>query len=141
MSATDTQVDFDLDSALQKTSARLVLKHPVSGQPTSAWIEIAGPEHPARKAAVFARMRARRQEMERTGKLTISDPADDEQDETALLAACTLGWSLKAGGQALAFSADACTAFYADPARAWVREQVKAALDQRELFIGSSATA
>lgn len=132
---------LDLDAVVQTTSAVLTLKHPVTGAATPARITVAGPEHPARKAAIFARMRVRRQEMERTGKLSVTDPAEDEQDEVALLAACTLGWSgLRVGGAVLAYSAEASAALYADPKRAWVRDQVKTALDQRELFIGGSDT-
>lgn len=131
---------LDLDALEQSTTAVVVLKHPVSGAPTSATITVAGPEHPARKAAIFARMRVRRAEMERTGKLSVTDPADDEQDEVALLAACTLGWAgLSTGGAALAYSAEAARALYADPKRAWVRDQVKAALDERALFFGNCA--
>ena len=131
---------LDLDALEQSTSAVVVLRHPVSGAPTAASITIAGPEHPARKGAIFARMRMRRAEMERTGKLGVTDPLDDEQDELALLAACTLGWEgLSTDGAPLVFSAEAARALYADPRRAWVRDQVKAALDERALFFGSSA--
>lgn len=133
--------DLDLDSLVQNTSADMVVKHPLTGAPTVARFTLAGPEHPARKSAVFARMRQRRAELQRTGTLTVPDPEQDEEDETALLAACTLGWrGLAAGGQPLEFSAAAAVKLYADPKFRWLRDQVKAALDQRELFIAGSAT-
>lgn len=131
---------LELDTLEQATVGVVVLKHPVSGQATRATVSIAGPEHPARKAAIFARMRARRAEMERAGKLSVSDPADDEQDEIALLVVCTLGWAnLSVAGVPLAYSVEAARALYADPKRAWLRDQVKAALDERALFFGACA--
>lgn len=134
--------ELDLDTLEQKTSAELVVKHPITGEPTAARILIAGPEHALRRSAIFQRMRARRAEVERTGKLSMPDPEDEDADEANLLAACTLGWSgLSTGGQPVVYTADAARALYSDPRRRWLRDQVKAALDQRELFIGSSATA
>lgn len=131
---------FDLDAAAQLDAAELVLRHPVTGAPTAARITLAGPEHEARKAFVFARMRKHRAEFERAGRIAPTDPQDDAADEVAMLVACTLGWDgLAVGGQPLAYSADACTRLYNDPRRAWVRDQVKAALDQRALFIAGSA--
>lgn len=133
---------LDLDTLVENTTGTVVLKHPITGASTGASITIAGPEHPTRKAQVFSRMRQRRAELERTGRLTVPDPEDDDTDEAALLATCTLGWAgLAVAGQPLAYSAEAARALYADPRRRWVRDQVRAALDQRELFIGSSAPA
>lgn len=133
---------FDLDDAAQTTEGELELKHPVTGAPLGVFFTLAGPEHDVRKQRLFALMRRRRAEFEKQGKLLTTDPADDAADEVALIAACTLGWrNLVVGGAPLAWSAGACAALYADPKRAWVRDQVKAALDQRELFIAGSASA
>jgi hypothetical protein len=138
---TTTAAAFDLDSAVQLDTAELQLKHPATGAPTGAFVLLAGPEHDVRRQRLFALMRRRRAEFERLGKLMTSDPVEDAAAELELLAACTLGWrNLSVGGQELAYSAAACAALYADPRRAWVRDQVKAALDQRDLFIGSSAS-
>lgn len=135
-------IDLDLDQLQQQTSGDMVVEHPVTGAATAARVSLAGPEHPSRKSIIFARMRARRAELERTGKIAMPDPRDDEADETELLAACTLGWTgISRGGAALTFSADAARALYADPKYRWLRDQVKAALDRRELFFGSSASA
>jgi hypothetical protein len=133
---------FDLDTAQQLTTAEVELKHPSTGAPTGAFFTLAGPEHDVRRQRLFALMRRRRAEFEKQGRLMTSDPADDAADELDMLAACTLGWrGLAAGGAPLEFSVEACKALYADPKRAWVRDQVKTALDQRELFIGGSANA
>ena len=131
---------FDLDSVVQLTTATLKLKHPISGLPTGVCIELAGPEHAARQAIEWERTRAIRAEMESTGKYGFKALAEIKLDAIERLVACTLGWSgLSLGGQPLAYSADACTRLYADPKWAWVRDKVKEALDQRELFIGGSA--
>ena len=84
---------FDLEDAVQNTTATLWLKHPASGRATPATIILAGPEHPARKADEWARTRALRQEVEATGKYLFKEPADIEQEELNHLSACTLGWS------------------------------------------------
>ncbi len=133
---------FDLDSAIQLDSATLELVHPATGAPLNVFFDLAGPEHEVRKQRLFALMRRRRAEFEKQGKLLTSDPADDAVDELDMLAACTLGWhNVIAGGTTVVFSADACRKLYGDKQRAWIRDQVKAALDRRELFIGDSATA
>jgi hypothetical protein len=75
------------------------------------------------------------------GEMPPPDPQEDEDDELAMLVACTLGWSnLALGGNPLEFSAGACGQLYGDPQRAWIREQVRKALDDRARFIGGSAT-
>lgn len=130
---------LDLDALVQCETAVLVIKHPVTGSPSASTVTIAGPEHPVRKAIEFSRMRAARKQFEMTGAITVTDPADDEADEADLLARCTLGWSIAAGGVPLEFSVDAARALYADPRRRWLRDQVKAGLDRISLFIGSSA--
>lgn len=130
---------FDLDDAVVIPEARLELKHPVTGVPTGVVFRLAGPEHAVRKQRLFALQRRFRAEFEKSGKVLNRDPEDDALEELELMTACTLGWeNVVAGGVTIPFSADACRALYADERRAWVRDQVKAALDQRELFIGGS---
>jgi hypothetical protein len=51
--------------------------------------------------------------------------------------ACTLGWT----GSSLPYSAEAARKLYSDPKRRWLCDQVQAALDERELFMRSSAPA
>lgn len=133
---------FDLDSVTALTSAVLWLKHPLTGKPLPASVVLAGPEHDARKAARWSIMRRRRALLAATGDLPPPDPREDEDDELAVLVACTLGWcGLARSGVALEFSAGACTTLYTDPRWSWVREQVKDALDDRARFISGSAPA
>lgn len=132
---------LDLDALQQSDSAVLPIKHPVTGAPSATTITIAGPEHTTRKALVFARMRAARKEFEKTGSININDPVDDEQAETDLIARCTLGWSgVKLKGLEVAHSVDAARALFTDPKYRWLRNQVKVAMDQLELFIAGSAS-
>jgi hypothetical protein len=140
---TDQAATLDLDLLVENIEGRVVLKHPLSGGPTAAVVTIAGPEHPARKGKLFALKRARRAAlMASGGQLTIPDPTDDEADELDLLVVCTLGWSgINVKGAALVYTAAAARELYADPRRRWVREQVLAALDKRDLFISSSVPA
>ena len=88
-----------------------------------------GPEHPERKRLVFARQRRLRATLAKTGKVPVSDPEEDEAEELDTLVACTLGWA----GASEAFSRDAVRRLYAK--KRWLRDQVAAALQERELFI------
>jgi hypothetical protein len=108
-----------------------------TGAPTAMVINLAGPEHPERKKRLFARQRRLRAALSKTGKMPISDPADDEADELDDLVSSTLGWD----GAAVPYSPQAARSLYGDPKRRWLRDQVVAALQERELFTRSSATA
>ena len=131
-------VDFDLDLVCEAECATLTVVHPVSGEATSARITIAGPTHPTRREAVFARLRRARSAFEKNGVFSMPDPLDSEDDNTALIATCTLDWTgLRADGDALTFSAAQAERVYADPRWAWLREQVLKALDTRELFFST----
>ena len=131
-------VAFDLDLACEAECATLTVVHPVSGEATSARITIAGPTHPTRREAVFARLRRARSAFEKNGVFSMPDPLDSEDDNTALIATCTLDWTgLCTGGAALTFSAAQAERIYADPRWAWLREQVLKALDTRELFFNT----
>ena len=139
----NTQPDsLDLDDFEDVISADVRIKHPETGAPTNVTITLAGPEHPARKRILFTRQRRVRSQLQKTGKLQLQDPEDDETDETDLLAACTLGWAgVVVAGQPVPYSTGAALALYENPKRRWLREQVKAALDERELFIKRCAAA
>ena len=54
-----------------------------------------------------------------------------------LMVASTLGWT----GAATPYTTDAARALYSDPKRRWLCDQVRQALDERELFMRSSAQA
>ena len=135
-------VDFDLDLVCEAECATLTVVHPVSGEATSARITIAGPTHPTRREAVFARLRRAHSAFEKNGVFSMPDPLDSEDDKTALIVTCTLDWTgLCTGGAALTFSAAQAERIYADPRWAWLREQVLKALDTRELFFSTEPAA
>ena len=118
-------------------SADLRIKHPVTGAPTAMVVQIAGPEHPLRRRLVLDRQRRLRAHLAKTGNMHISDPEDDAADDLELTVACTLGWR----GAAQPYTPAAARALYADPKRRWLRDQVQAGLQDRALFMRSSAPA
>jgi hypothetical protein len=126
---------FDFTAYEDTDSADVRIKDPKTGAATTMVVQLAGPEHPARKRITLARQRKMRQVLSRTGKLPMSDPEEDEADQVDLLVACTLGWQ----GAAVPFSAKAAADLYNDPKRRWLRDQVQTALDDRELFTRSCA--
>ena len=118
-------------------SADLRIKHPVTGAPTAMVVQIAGPEHPLRRRLVLDRQRRLRAHLAKTGNMHISDPEDDAADDLELTVACTLGWR----GAAQPYTPAAARALYVDPKRRWLRDQVQAGLQDRALFMRSSAPA
>lgn len=130
---------FDLDSFEDVSSGEYVVKHPETNQPTAIVVTLAGPEHPNRKKIAFAAQRRLRKVLQQTGKLQLADPEEEEGEEVDMLVACTLGWKgISVGGKALAYSAEAARSLYTDPKRRWLRDQIKAALNEREHFIKRS---
>jgi hypothetical protein len=125
---------FDFDAFEDVPTTDLRIKDP-NGLPTAMLITLAGPEHPDRKRRQFVRQRKFRAEFAKAGKMPVTDPSDDYDDETDELVACTLGWV----GAAVPYSPSAARTLYADPKRQWLRVQVKAALDERDRFTRSSA--
>lgn len=112
------------------------VRHPVTDAPTSAMITLAGPTHPVRKAAMFARMRS----LMSDGSVDKVDPMDADDEETAFIAACTLGWiGLSTGGKTRVFAIGAPQTLYQDPQYRWLRDQLRDVLRQRERFIGACA--
>lgn len=133
--------DF-FDMPVDVIEAAHTVLHPATGARTVARIVIAGPTHPVRRAQVFARMRARLADVAQTGKLVAVDPEDDAIDRTAFAAACTLGWSgMSRQGQTLPFAIGAALKLYSEPRFTWLRDQVLAELDHREIFISDRAAA
>lgn len=129
-----TDDGFDFESFEDVSTGTLHVKTP-TGAPTGVQITLAGPEPPDRKRRIFARQRRLRAAIAKTGKLPVADPEDDEADDLDELVACTLGWA----GAAVPYSVEAARKLYADPKRRWLRDQVKAALDDRELFTRACA--
>jgi len=135
-------VDFDLMSFEDVQSADVRIKAPDTGAPTPLVISLAGPEHPKRRKIQLDRQRRLRAQLQRTGKVQLGDPVEDEQEEAELLADCTLGWTgMVASGKVVEFSRAKALEIYTDPRRQWLRAQVKAALDDREAFIRRSVAA
>lgn len=132
---------FDIGDYMDTGSAEVPIRHPLTGARTSTVITLAGPEHPTSKRIAFDKQRRLRAGMQRTGKLQLGSPEEDEADELESLAARTLGWSnMIVKGQLVPFSRGAALEIYGDPQRRWLRDQVRAALDEREAFIGRSAS-
>ena len=133
---------FDLADYEDVSAADVTLKDPVTGAHTAMSITLAGPEHPQRRKLLYDRQRKMRAQLQKTGKVQLGDPAEDEEADTDMLVACTLGWQgLTLAGQALAYSTAAAEKLYTDPKRRWLRDQVKSALDEREAFIKRSVVA
>lgn len=125
-----TDDTFNLDDFEDVTSAEVRIKNPSTGAPTPMVVTLAGPEHADRKRLTFARQRRLRGALAKTGRVPVSDPEDDDADELDMLVACTLGWV----GASVDYSRGEARRLYADPKRRWLRDQVAAALQERELF-------
>ncbi|MBK9427217.1 MAG: hypothetical protein IPN63_07485 [Gammaproteobacteria bacterium] len=132
-------VGFDIDNFADIASADFEVRDPRTNAPTGIIIQIAGPEHPARKKMDHARQRKMRKELARTGKLQLADPAEDEEDQVEYLATCILGWNrMTKGGRDIPYTAQAARDLMADPKRRWLRDQIKAGVEERETFIEGS---
>lgn len=131
---------FEISAIKDALSAPIDIKHPVTGVPLGATVTLAGPEHPTRKAIDFSKQRKLRASIQKTGKLELSDPADDELDAIEKLAACTLAWSGFAdGGDVLVFTPAAALKLYGTDGMGWLRAQLLAAMEERERFISACA--
>lgn len=138
--AVQTLALLNLDDFEDVPTSVYVVRNPKTGKLTSATITLAGPEHPLRKQQSLERQRKMRAQVQQAGKILLGDPAEDEAEETLRLVDWTLGWTnMAAGGKELAYSFENVRAAYTDPKRQWLRAQVKAAVDERELFIATSA--
>lgn len=131
---------FDIDSLEDIAEAEVQLKR--GTEPLPIFVTLAGPEHPKRKAFLFAKQRRMRQALAKTGKIEFQDPSEDEQDEVELLATCVLSWrGVVRGGKPVECNRANVEAILSDPKRAWFRRAIKAAFDDNEAFIAASATA
>jgi hypothetical protein len=128
---------LDLDAFEDVDRATVRIKNPTTGAPTPMTVVIAGPEHPDRRRLDMARARRLRAAMVKTGKLPMGDPEEDEAERLDELVACTLDWQ----GASMPYSREAARKLYSDPKRRWLRDQVQAALQERELFTRACVTA
>lgn len=135
----EINLSFDLSSLEDIAEAEVQMKR--GSEPLPIWVTLAGPEHPKRKAFLFAKQRRMRQQLAKTGKLEFSDPAEDEGEEAELLAICILGWrGVVLKGAALECNKVNIDQLLNDPKRAWFRRCIKTAFDDNEAFIAASAT-
>jgi hypothetical protein len=135
-----TPEGFDLATLEDIAEAEIQLKRDTQLLPI--WVTMAGPEHPKRKAFVFAKQRRLRQQLAKTGKMEFQDPAEDEQDEVELLASCVLGWrGVLWKGQPVECTKANVLAHLSNPKLAWFRRAIKSAFEDNEAFIAASATA
>jgi hypothetical protein len=132
---TANEAPFDWNLYEDTDRADIRIKSPDTLALTSLVVTLAGPQHPDRKRITLARMRRMRQAFSKTGKMPTQEPEDDESEAVDLLVACTLGWT----GAPVPFSPTEARRLYTDPKRQWLREQLQAALDERERFTQRSA--
>ena len=114
-----------------------------NGAPTGVFFELAGPTHPKRKQIAFNAQRRMQQQLQKTGKMQLDDPAEQESQARENLAAFTLGWSglTNDTGAQVPFSPAKALELYEDDAYAWLVDQLQAALGEKERFMQRSATA
>jgi hypothetical protein len=133
---------YNLNKISDAPSADVEIKDPETGAPLGVFFTMAGPEHPKRKAIEFARQRKIRAALQKTGKIELNDPEDDEQATADTLVACTLGWrgySNDAGAE-VTFTPQAASTLFNDDTKGWLRHQLVTAMNERERFIKRSAT-
>lgn len=137
-----TDLGFDIAEFEDTETGTIIIKHPITGANTDLKIIIAGPEHPARRKREMERQRKNRAHFAKTGQLfKVEDPQDDFDAETDELVDSTLGWSgLKIKGVVVPFGQSAASNLYSSPKTRWLRDQVKAALGDRQNFISASAS-
>lgn len=130
---------MDLNSIIESDTGTYQLKHPVDGAPLGVTFTLAGPEHPVRQKITMQAARDMRRRVQKAGKLVLEDPEDEREQETGYLVACTLDWrDLEIAGKAVAFSPTEARSLYTNPKFAWVRRQIRKALDDAEVFTVSS---
>jgi hypothetical protein len=109
-----------------------------NGNPTGMVVTLAGPEHQTRKNFEFAQQRKMRNALQKTGKIELADPLDDELDGIEKLALCSLGWKdyVDDEGKQIPFSPTEAQKAYTD--EPWMRKFLLKALNENERFIKSS---
>lgn len=131
---------FFIDDYEDSLTGEYILKDPKTDAPTEVVLILAGPEHPLRKARAHKRLRKMRNDVAKGGKIKFDDPAEEEEDEKDFLASIILGWNKMPTRKGnIDYSPTAARDLMHDPKRAWMREQVLKALDERDSFIDSCA--
>jgi hypothetical protein len=124
---------FDLGSVVVRDVARLTIKHPTSGAPTTWALEISGPGHPATVALnnEMARERmqtAREQEMARVNgrkwKSPDVDPEADKRQAAKRWASRIVGWSpVSLNGAPFPYSPENAATLLTAPEYEWIAAQ------------------
>ncbi len=128
--------------AIKSVTSALVEVKDETGAPSGVFFELAGPTHPKRKAIMLAQQRRLQQQLIKTGKMQLDDPAEQEQQTRENLAAFTLGWRglTQPDGSPLPYSPEAARSLYENDEYAWLVDQLTAALTEKERFMRRSAT-
>lgn len=126
--------DYDFDSEEVVDRADVPIKD-AAGATTGLVITVASPMHPERRRWEFALQNRKRALVQKTSKIINSSAQDDYEEESERLAVCTLGWN----SRGTPYSRAAALALYSDPRRLHIRQQVRAALDDLELFTRACA--
>jgi hypothetical protein len=122
-------------------SAKVEIKDE-NGAPTGVFFEIAGPTHPKRKSILLANQRRLQHQLQKTGKVTLDDPAEQELQARDNLVSFTLGWSgfTDEKGKEVPFSPEAARELYENDEYSWLVDQLNAALNEKERFMQRSAS-
>jgi hypothetical protein len=130
---------FKLGSIVDTESADIEIKDPATGKKI-AQITLAGPEHPKRKALMYAKQRRVRASLARTGKVEFGDPIDDEAEKVDELVAATLAWDgfHDESGAIMPCTAENVRKVYTFEKNGWLRRYLAAVADEHERFIKSS---
>lgn len=139
--STPAEAVFDLDTIEDLDTADIELLNPKTQQGTGAFITLAGPEHPERKAQTFKLIRKARADMARNAAAKRGavrqpdDPEDDMRETIAMLASITMGWrGIAQGGKPIAFTRQAAIDLYSDPKRQWIVRQLVADMNAVDVF-------
>jgi hypothetical protein len=112
-----------------------------NGAPTGVFFELAGPTHPKRKQIALANQRRLQNQLQKTGKVQLDDPVEQESQAKENLAEFTLGWNglTDDGGAELQFSKARALELYENDDYAWLVDQLTTALNEKERFMQRSA--
>jgi hypothetical protein len=142
---------FDLGSIEVADVAKLAIKHPTTGQPTTWVLDIAGPGHPVSEAiqeeASRERLRIDREIMmaRANGKKWKGPDIDPEADKARTfgrIAKRILGWSpVTMNGEKFSYSPENALALLREPRFAWVASQILDFFGEDAAFIRASAPA
>lgn len=124
--------DFDSEEVVDRADVQI---KDSSGAATGLVITVASPVHAERRRFEFQAMNRKRAAIQKSSRFITSSAEEDFESETERLAVCTLAWTSKS----VAYSREAARALYADPRRVHIRAQVKAAVDDLELFTRACA--